>query len=76
MAREPREPWCIMARVETYLAASGDLVSFVHTIRCREQTSPWWAQTFGYQMVVRDSEIPDPPEIEPSQSNPRRDHDA
>jgi hypothetical protein len=69
------EPWCVMARIESYISKDGQALAFVHTIRCRERGAPWWRDNFGYEVVIRDSEMPQPPEIEPSQSNPRRGED-
>ena len=57
----PREPWCVIAMCREQR---------VYTMRLPEQFIDR-AVSQGWRVLIRDSEMPQPPEIEPSQSGPR-----
>jgi len=65
--RQPHDiPYCVIAFVEN---------DRLHTMRLPESLIHF-AKAKGWHVLVRDSEMPTTPEIDPAQSNPRRDDEC
>jgi hypothetical protein len=66
---------CVMTRMVTKLGRNGRPATFLHTMSCRERSAPWFAKTYGYEVLIRDSDLAplETPEPPPNvQSNPVR----
>jgi hypothetical protein len=71
---ETREPHCLISRSITRRGRNGLPESHREIECCKERHAEWFA-LHGWRVLIRDSDMPvDPHDIDPAQSNPRRDN--
>jgi hypothetical protein len=64
-------PHCIVGRIVTRRGRNGLPECHRETDACQERHAPKWIKD-GWEVLIRDSEMPLKPECEPSQSGPLR----